>query len=94
MTPTRFIYYYEGDVDKLTPTEKGDLGNYIHNVHKSDGETVEGPHTSELRHLETVEEPTDFYDFSQWGIEIDNYDNFSHSDVSDSGVVTVDTFIE
>jgi hypothetical protein len=91
-TPTRFIYYYEGNVGELTPTEKAHLGTFILGMHEPDMSVEADENTEQLRHIETIEEPSDFYDFKGEFDGIENPENFSYTDTTENGVVTLDTF--
>jgi len=91
-TPTRFIYHYGGDISELTPTEKALLGSYILCVHKPDKSAEPDENEERLRHVETIEEPSDFYDVREEFENIENPENFAHTDTTENGVVTLDTY--
>lgn len=92
MKPTRFIYQYEGDIGELTPSEKARLGTYIFAVHKNDRSPEPDENEERLRHVETIENPPGFHDIQGELEAIENPENYSYTDTTENGVVTLDTY--
>lgn len=81
-TAYRLIYYYEGDITELTPSERAWFGAYLKELHTPGVEVHDTPHTENLRRVEVIEDPVD-----------NDNDGTTRIETTDEGIVTLDVVI-
>lgn len=84
-TAYRLVYYYEGDFTELNTSEEMELALYMKSLHFPDEEVYDISHTENLRRVEVIEDPDEYYDVGSGEI--------TRMEKTDSGIITLDVSV-